>query len=202
MWQPRALLEWWFGPPGSLKAQIDARHGLWFGKRDAQDDDARQRFGHDVARALAGELDAHVSSAEQWLALLLLLDQLPRMLYRDNGKAFSGDALAQRWVAHGLAQGWQEALNPLQRVFVYLVLEHHEHLPSQTQAVQVFTDLLREVERCEPAAAPDFANFLHYAERHRDVIARFSRYPHRNALLGRPSTPEELAFLRQPGSSF
>ncbi len=202
MWQPRALLEWWFGPPGSLKAQIDARHGLWFGKRDAQDEDARQRFGQDVARALAGELDAHISSAEQWLALLLLLDQLPRMLFRDSDKAFSGDTLAQRWVAHGLAQGWQEALNPLQRVFVYLVLEHHEHITSQDQAVQAFGGLLREVERSEPSAASAFASFLDYAERHHHVIARFGRYPHRNALLGRSSTPEELAFLRQPGSSF
>ncbi|MCJ8169582.1 DUF924 family protein [Atopomonas sediminilitoris] len=202
LWHEQPLLDWWFGTAPTLQARIEQRHGLWFGKHDAQDQQAQQRFGTAVKQALRGELDPSIDSPTRWLGLLLLLDQLPRMLYRQDARAFSGDRHAQAWVTRGLALGWASSLDPLQRVFVYLVLEHQEDLAAQEASVSHFSALLAEVSTLEPAAQPAFAGFLDYAERHRAVIQRFARYPHRNALLERPSTPEELAFLRQPGSSF
>ncbi|MBM7061102.1 DUF924 domain-containing protein [Pseudomonas sp. UL073] len=203
-WQP--LLEWWFGTPGagapgatSATAVASQRSGLWFGKRDSQDAEARQRFGGQVEQALAGGLADWAQNADGWLALLLLLDQLPRMIHRDTPQAFAGDARAQALLAEGLAAGFERQLAPIRRVFAYLVFEHTEQLPAQDHAVARFESLLA-------GAAPDeqalFADYLDYAERHRQVIARFGRFPHRNAILARTSSAEELAYLQEPGSGF
>lgn len=194
-WQP--LLDWWFGSAETAVEVAAARSTLWFGKRDSQDDEARERFGELVERALAGELQP--ADAQAWLATILLLDQLPRMLFRDSPRAFAGDALAQQWVQAGLARGWDRQLAPIQRVFVYLVLEHAEDLELQNQAVEYFVELRANAAASEQAL---FAGYLDYAERHQRVIARFARFPHRNQLLGRDSSAQELQFLQEPGSRF
>lgn len=196
-WQP--LLDWWFGTGTTAAEVAAARSALWFGKQDSQDFDARERFAGLVEQAQAGELADWADSPQGWLALILLLDQLPRMIFRDSPRAFAGDDLARQLVLAGLDEEQEEALAPLQRVFVYLVLEHAEDLLLQDEAVRRFTRLLSVAASAERAL---FADYLDYAERHRQVIARFARFPHRNAVLGRPSTPEELAFLREPGSRF
>lgn len=196
-WQP--LLDWWFGTGTTAAEVAAARSALWFGKQDGQDAEARERFGELVEQALAGELRDWAESPHGWLALILLLDQLPRMIFRDSPQAFAGAARALQLVLEGLDGEKEEALAPIQRVFVYLVLEHAEDLLLQDEAVRRFAQLLSIAALGERAL---FADYLDYAERHQRVIARFARFPHRNAVLARPSTPEELAFLQEPGSRF
>ncbi|MCY1533350.1 hypothetical protein D9M68_686720 [compost metagenome] len=196
-WQ--ALLDWWFGTATTAAEVAAARASLWFGKQDRQDREARERFGVLVEQALAGELSHWLEQPQGWLALILLLDQLPRMVFRDSPRAFAGDGRARQLVLEGLAGEKEEALTPIQRVFVYLVLEHAEDLLLQDEAVRRFAGLLSGAAARERRL---FADYLDYAERHQKVIARFARFPHRNAILGRPSTVEELAFLQEPGSRF
>lgn len=196
-WQP--LLDWWFGAEGSATEVAAARQGLWFGKRDSQDREAEARFGALVERALAGDLKDWLDDPQAWLAQLILLDQLPRMIFRNTPRAFAGDSRARPLLQEGLERGWDRRLTPIQRVFAYLIFEHAEDLPLQDRAVELFADLLNEAAVAE---RPLFANFLDFAERHQRVIARFGRFPHRNAILGRASTDEEQAFLREPGSRF
>ena len=197
-WQP--LLDWWFGAADATAAEVAAsRSALWFGKQDIQDSQARERFGEQVEQALAGQLSAWQADPVGWLANLLLLDQLPRMIFRDTPRAFAGDLLARPLALHGLAQGWDQALPPIQRVFAYLVLEHAEDLALQNQAVQLFQRLHEQAASAEREL---FAGYLDYAERHQRVIARFGRFPHRNQILGRTSSAEESAFLLEPGSRF
>lgn len=195
-WQ--AVLDWWFG--GTTAAEVAAARGkLWFGKQDSEDLEARERFAELVEQALAGELDGWHAQAEGWLANVLLLDQLPRMICRDTPRAFAGDSRALALVRAGMAQGWDAQLAPIQRVFVYIVFEHAEELAAQDQAVACFAALR---DAASAAERPLFDDYLDYAERHRRVIARFGRFPHRNAILGRSSSVEELSFLQEPGSRF
>ncbi|TWC60691.1 uncharacterized protein (DUF924 family) [Pseudomonas sp. SJZ080] len=196
-WQP--LLEWWFGNAESPNETAAEKGKLWFGKRDSQDLEARTRFGDWVEQALAGGLTDWAQRPDGWLALVLLLDQLPRMIYRDTPKSFSGDLRAQALVAQGIAADFDRQLRPIQRVFIYLVFEHCENLSVQNEAVSRFVDLVAQQPEADRAV---FADNLDYAERHQKVIARFGRFPHRNAVLGRESTAEELAFLSGPGSRF
>lgn len=196
-WQP--LLQWWFGS-AERPEEVAAQQGkLWFGKRDSQDAEARERFGDLVDQALAGGLAEWAQSPQGWLALILLLDQLPRMVYRDTPKAYAGDRRAQALVIDGLAQGHYLLLLPLQKAFVLLVLEHAEDLALQNRSVTLHQKLLPNQLGLEHAL---FADFLDYAEKHQRIIERFGRFPHRNEVLGRESTAEEVAFLRQPGSRF
>jgi uncharacterized protein (DUF924 family) len=196
-WLP--LLEWWFGCAETATEVVQAKGKLWFGKKKAQDAEALARFGDLVDKASAGGLNEWVANPDGWLALVLLLDQLPRMIYRDTPKAFAGDARAQALVEHGLKLGRDQLLDPLQRTFIYLVLEHSENIDAQNQAVARFAELLPLL----PATDRDyFKESLDYAERHQQVIARFGRFPHRNEILGRPSTDEEIEFLKGRGSRF
>ncbi|MDI3272856.1 DUF924 family protein [Pseudomonas sp. MDT1-16] len=196
-WQP--LLEWWFGNSESPNEVAADKGKLWFGKRDSQDLEAQTRFGDWVEQALAGELTDWAQRPEGWLALVLLLDQLPRMIFRDTPKSFAGDLRAQALVAQGIAADFDRQLRPLQRVFIYLVFEHCENLAVQNEAVSRFIALVAEQPVADRAV---FADNLDYAERHQKVIARFGRFPHRNAVLGRESTAEEIEFLSGPGSRF
>ncbi len=125
-WQP--LLDWWFGNSGSAREVAAQKGRLWFGKRDSQDLEARERFGDLAEQALAGGLTEWMQRPEGWLALVLLLDQIPRMIFRDTPKAFSGDSRAQKLVAQGIAADFDRQLQPIQRVFIYLVFEHSETL--------------------------------------------------------------------------
>jgi uncharacterized protein (DUF924 family) len=193
------LLNWWFGEGTTAVEISNAKGRLWFGYTPEQDADARDRFSGLVEKALAGELDDWAESPQGWLALVLLLDQLPRMIYRGTPKAFAGDEHAFQLVRDGMAHGGDVLLAPIQRVFIYLVLEHSENLSVQDQAVQQFESLQSIADSHEQQV---FADFLDFAERHRQVIARFGRFPHRNEFLGRVSSESELAYLAQPGSRF
>lgn len=197
-WQP--LLDWWFGADGGSAAEVAAaRQGLWFGKLEQQDREAGERFGALLEQALAGGLHDWTREPQGWLALLILLDQLPRMIHRDTPRAFAGDPLARPLLQQGLERDWDSHLAPIQRVFAYLVFEHAEDLQLQARAVALFQRLHDEAAA---EARALFAGFLDFAVQHQWVIARFGRFPHRNEILGRPSSEQEQAFLREPGSRF
>jgi uncharacterized protein (DUF924 family) len=187
------VLDFWFGAPGSEAAGKPRRE--WFVKSEAFDATVRERFGATIAAAVAGGLREWDETGPQGvLARILVLDQLARNAFRGKPQSFAGDALALA-AARGLVDaGADQELAPLQRAFVYMVFEHAEDAGMQARAVELFTVLAAE--------HPGFDDMLDYAHRHRDVIARFGRFPHRNAILGRASTPEESAFLQQPGSRF
>ena len=188
-WQP--LLDWWFGPEAGAVEVAASRQGLWFGKRDSQDEDARQRFATQVEQALAGGLGDWAGQPEGWLALVLLLDQLPRMLFRDQPRAFAGDTRAQALVRDGIARGLDAQLAPIRRVFIEIVFEHAEDLAVQELAVQRY----RPARRRQPAERELFDGFLDYAVRHHAVIARFGRFP-----IATPSSVDSPARRKPPSS--
>nr|WP_294979593.1 DUF924 family protein [uncultured Pseudomonas sp.] len=196
-WQ--ALLDWWFGSALDAVEVSAQRNALWFGKSVCQDVDSDNRFGGLVRQALDGGLREWEREPQSWLALILLLDQLPRMIFRDTPRAYAGDARAQRLVRQGLEAGFDRKLPRIERVFAYIVLEHAEDLISQDEAVRLYEELQAESGASEKVL---FAGFLAYARKHQAVIARFGRFPHRNAILGRPSSSEETQFLTEPGSRF
>jgi uncharacterized protein (DUF924 family) len=187
------ILDFWFGPSGSEAAAGPRRE--WFVKSDAFDDQIRQRFGTAIDQAIAGGLrEWDLEGPQGVLARLLVLDQFTRNAWRNTPQSFAGDALALACARRLVDSGAHKELPPLQRAFVYMPFEHAEDACMQERAVELFTDLAAE--------HPGFDEMLDYAHRHRGVIARFGRFPHRNEILGRASTPEEIEFLRQPGSRF
>jgi uncharacterized protein (DUF924 family) len=190
------VLTFWFGAPGSLPL-ANAEH--WFAADPAFDEAVRARFEGLVARAAAGELEAWRESPPGALALVVTLDQFPRNLYRGSPRAFACDPAALDVALDAQARGFDRALSPVERWFLYLPLMHAESLARQQQSVALFEALAAEAPPSVAGAVADAADF---ARRHRDVIARFGRFPHRNRALGRASTAEEAAFLEQPGSSF
>lgn len=196
-WQ--ALLGWWFGQGRTAQQVVNEKQRLWFGYRPEQDREARERFGDLCDQALNGGLQEWTDSEQGWLALILLLDQLPRMIHRGTPRAFAGDERARQLVSEGMAQGRDRLLAPIERVFIYLVLEHAENLADQDLTVAHFLTLR---DRAAAEERSSFEGFLDFAERHRDVIARFGRFPHRNAILGRVSSEAEQGYLDRPGSGF
>jgi uncharacterized protein (DUF924 family) len=196
--QPDAVLRYWFGEtPGDDAA--DAQSKLWWGKDAATDQQIRERFTAARDAAVAGTLSAWENDAHSRLALILLIDQFSRNMYRNDPRAFADDALARQWCKGGLALGHDRALLPIERVFFYLPLEHSESLEDQQRCVALFEALENEVA---DERRKSYAFYLDFARRHLAIIERFGRFPHRNAILGRESTPEEAEFLQQPGSSF
>ena len=182
------VLQFWFGDGQAARPE-------WFKKDAAFDARIRDRFGALIEQALAGSLRGWRDSPHGRLAELIVLDQFTRNAFRDTPGAFAGDALAQAGAQAMIACGDDQLLAPIERWFAYMPLEHAEDLAVQDESVRLFESLA--------AAWPQqFGSAFDYALRHRDVIRRFGRFPHRNAILGRESTPAELAFLQQPGSRF
>jgi len=184
----KRVRDFWFGAEGS--EVFGTSRPEWFVKDPVFDDAIRTAFLSDVEAALKGGLDdLGADSAEDCLALLILLDQFPRNLFRGSGRSFAGDGRALALAKDAIDRGFDTETPPFQRLFFYLPLEHSEVLADQDQCVERVADLESE-------------ELLKYAIAHRDIIARFKRFPHRNDVLGRISTPEELAFLEGPNSSF
>jgi uncharacterized protein (DUF924 family) len=196
---PASVLAFWFGDDPAGAATNDERMRLWWAKQPAVDAAMRERFGGCVQQAGNGALDGWADTPEGRLALVLLTDQFPRNIHRGTSAAFTLDPWARQWAIEGLDSGAFDGLLPIQRLFTLMPLEHAESLPLQDRCVA----LMRSLRDTAPAAERGvFDGFVDYAQRHREVIRRFGRFPHRNAILGRPSTPEEVAFLATPGSSF
>jgi len=185
------ILDFWFGARGS--PEYGRPRKCWFAKDAAFDDAIRARFHADWEEAAQGGRDIWRDEARPALALVVLLDQFPRNMFRGDARAFASDARALAVAAGMVARGFDNGLRPVERWFAYLPFEHAEDLVTQRRSLALFAGL---------AGDADSAGTIDYARRHHDIIARFGRFPHRNAILGRVSTTEELAFLRQPGSGF
>ena len=164
----------------------DAGAGKWFNGGAGFDAECRTRFLDAHFEAARRGLDGWMGDAEGALALVLLLDQIPRNVFRGSAHAFATDGLAREVARNAIAAGFDRQVDPALRLFFYMPFEHSEDMADQDRAVQLFT-------------AMGDAGYLDYARRHRDVIARFGRFPHRNAVLGRISTPEERAWLAAGG---
>jgi len=177
------VLQFWFGR--DRKA--------WFEKNPAFDEELRARFLPLLEQALNEELKIWRQAPTNCLALVILLDQFPRNMFRGSAKAFAADPLARDAARVILDNRWDKTMTPDERMFAYLPLEHSESLVDQERCLA----LMKEI-----AVFPETADLPKWAEAHLVIIRRFGRFPHRNAILGRASTPEEAEFLKQPGSSF
>ena len=193
------LLDFWFGENPDDGAIAKAQAELWWGHRAEIDEMLQANFGAAASAAAADVLDHWTGSPRGRLALILLLDQLPRAIHRATPAAFAQDAKARAVAEQGLESGANRLLRPIERLFFYLPFEHSEELADQDRSVSLCRELVTSVPIAHREA---FAGFFDYAVKHRDVIKQFGRFPHRNQILGRASTSEEQAFLEKPGSSF
>lgn len=191
MSQFEEVLDFWFGKPNDEDCGKPRK--AWFIKNPEFDEEVRSRFLSTYYQAAAGELDHWKELPRSCLALIILLDQCPRNLFRGQPQAFATDSKALSIAQHAVSQGFDKKLLPVQRWFIYLPFEHSENLEHQRYCTELFSTLKDD---------PDSSDTIDYAYRHMEVIERFGRFPHRNKILGRESTPEEEEFLKQPGSSF
>jgi len=185
--KPADVVEFWFSERAKAK---------WFVKEDAFDDEIRTKFGAEIDRAAGGTYDAWLADPLGALAVVVLCDQFPRNIYRNSPRAFAQDAKAREVARIAIDRGHDRAVGTDQRMFFYLPFEHSELLVDQDRSVQLFTAWAA----AQPAGSAD--DEMKYVHRHREIVARFGRFPHRNAALGRDSTADELAFLSEKNSSF
>jgi uncharacterized protein (DUF924 family) len=185
------VLDFWFGredEPGYGEFRE-----AWFRKDPEFDREVQERFGTLYERAASGELDGWRDDARACLALVICLDQFPRNMFRGDGRTHATDAKALETAGHAVERALDRELPPFQRMFLYMPFMHSENLEDQRRSVELFERL------AEKPGAPDVTS---YAAGHMEIVERFGRFPHRNAILGRETTPEESAFLKGPGSSF
>lgn len=194
-----SIREFWFGTNTDDAEVATQKSKLWWAKNDTTDTEIRSRFQTSTLAAASGALDKWSLTPYGTLALILLTDQFPRNMYRARPECFSFDPIALHWALHALAHGFDALLRPIERVFIYLPLEHAESMTLQHRSVSLYEKLLNDAPAEQEST---FSGFVNFATRHRDVIARFGRFPHRNAILARSSTEEEAAFLKTPGSGF
>ena len=195
----REILTFWFGGDPAAPLSNSAK---WFGGGADFDREIRKRWGGQVEKAAAGEYDGWKDHPRPALAYLLLLDQFPRNIHRDSAMAFAQDPLALECCLSGMETGLDRALTLVERWFFYLPLMHSEALEHQNHSVEAFLELARAAETESPEMRDTLSANLIFAARHRQVIARFGRFPHRNAVLGRQSTEAETAFMKEKGRGF
>lgn len=193
------ILEFWFGPLNNPEDYPESKSEQWFTVDKAFDAEIRSRFGDLVNSASKKDLETWKKTPKGRLALIILLDQFPRNIYRNTPQAFAYDCIAQALTLEGLTVNDDKKLFPIERVFFYLPLEHAENLELQELSVEKFKDLVSNLPEAQKSP---YQSFLDYAVRHYEIIAKFGRFPHRNKILNRESTPEEIEFLTQPGSAF
>lgn len=185
---PAAIRLFWFGAARDGKPRQS-----WFRKDEDFDREICQRFLTVWEQASAGNLDGWRKNADDCLALIVVLDQFPRNMFRGSARAFASDALALDTARHAIALGYDIKLQPVERMFIYLPLEHSESLADQEECLRLMKSL---------SVFEETRDMHVWAEKHRVIIERFGRFPHRNEALGRGSTAEEIEFLSQPGSRF
>lgn len=187
MTTPQQILNFWFSPS---QDGIYHYRPQWFVKSSHFDEEVRQNFLQVYEDVVKGHYKDWENNAEGLLALILVQDQFPRNMFRNSAKAFATDGQALRLTRKAIREEIDHQLNPVQRWFLYMPLEHSENLQDQEISVEIFAELQTHIPESQ---------ILDYAQRHRDVIARFGRFPHRNEILGRKSTVEELEYLRLNG---
>lgn len=185
------ILNFWFGTPE--QPNYGKPRDVWFSKNLEFDRQVKTKFLSDYELAASGKLNHWQDNPETCLALILLCDQFPRNMFRDRPKAFATDSQALGFAEYAVTRGFDRQFIPVQRWFFYLPFEHSENLEHQRQSLALFEQLSDD---------PDSQSTIDYAIKHLKVIERFGRFPHRNQILGRETTPEETEFLKQPGSSF
>lgn len=176
------ILHFWF---------VESKPQQWFQRNEDFDSLIRDRFQQTYVMASTGLCDAWMKDADGCLALIVLLDQFPRNMYRGTSKAFQTDANARRIANHAISKGFDQVLNPVKRRFIYLPFEHSENLEDQKRSVELFSKMVED----DPLGHE-------YALRHYRVIEQFGRFPHRNAILGRPNTAQEEVYLAQTDAGF
>ena len=196
---PDAVLQFWFGELDGQGLPDPAVAARWFQGGPDFDEQVRDRFGAVVEEALAGGLGGWHDSPPHLLALVIVLDQLPRNLFRGDARSYAGDPAALGLARDAVDAGWARRLLPVERSFLYLPFEHSESTADQQRSCELFRELLDDAP---PAGRALFESALAWAERHRAAIERFGRFPARNAPLGRESTAEELAYLAENPTGF
>ncbi len=200
MFTPSAILDFWFGSRKSMLDINSEMSELWWGKSSAVDQNMAHLFRPLIDLIHMGnQYDFWRNKPDGCLASILVLDQFPRNIFRGNPQSFFYDVMARELAEQFVSQGFEKFMTPLQCVFAYLPFEHSEDLKDQERSVILFRKLM---DMAGPAEKEMFEGFLEYAISHREVIERFGRFPHRNQILGRASTDQELDFLKLPGSAF
>ena len=194
-----AILAFWFKQHELSAPQIDRRMDIWFGEDAAFDHEIRQNFLADIEDASEGRLDHWAEEPRGRLALILLLDQFRRNIFRGTAKAYEKDRAALKLCVEGAMQKKDRGLTPIQRAFFYMPLQHAESPKVQAKSVELFSRLAESVS---PTFQETFLTIAQFAELHRDIIDQYGRFPHRNALLGRENTPEEDEYLAGDAPDF
>ena len=199
-----AILDFWFeGITEETQLMDDLPvKKRWFGKDDSVDEEIKKKFGSDLTKARKGKYTSWMETSVGSLALIILLDQFSRNIYRNSAKAFDTDLQALEYCFLAIKSGFDEELSLIQRQFLYLPMMHSENLRIQEKSLDYFRGLVEDSATLEPHNTEYYQNVLEYAQRHRDVIERFERFPHRNEILKRRSTSTELEFLKSPAASF
>jgi uncharacterized protein (DUF924 family) len=195
------ILNFWFGNLKDNEIPSEECRRIWWIKDDENDKKIKDYFENDLALAIKGESEAWELTPRGTLALILLLDQFSRNIYRDTRRAFSQDQKAIEISISGIEKGFDTKLHPAQRIFFYMPLIHSEDIGMQEKSIECYLNL-KELVLTPPPLANMVSGSCDFAKRHYAIIKRFGRYPHRNRILGRESTPEEVKFLSEPGSSF
>ncbi len=196
---PEAVREFWFGRPDPSSANIEERIDFWFAAGPEVDAEIHQRFGTAVRSALTGQLNAWKKSAPDCLALVILLDQFPRLIHRGTPEAYSGADKARALSLDAIERDADRALSILERAFLYMPLQHAEDASLQKQSVAAFKNL---VDESSHELRLHMQRFLASARTHHDIIERFGRFPHRNGIRGRACTLAEIEYLRTPATLF
>jgi uncharacterized protein (DUF924 family) len=191
MSSPQEVLDFWFGREG--EEDYGQFREAWFNRDPEFDREIRDRFEPVYEQAAAGRLDHWKSEARSCLALIVVLDQFPRNMYRGDARMYAADEKAREAARHAVEHAYDRELSPYGRLFMYLPFEHSEELDDQRLSVELFRGLATEMGS---------EDLLGYAVRHLEIVERFGRFPHRNEILGRRTTPEETKFLSGPDSSF
>ncbi len=188
---PQDVLSFWFGPNGPIN--LKNAQSIWFECTEQDDEEIRKKFLTTYDLATVGELDKNKEHSDGCLALIVTLDQFPRHIFRGSSQSFESDEQALSYARWAIENRFDETYSPLARVFIYLPFEHSENLKDQQRCLELMH------------ALPDYSyksENIRFASRHLEIIERFGRFPHRNKILGRDSTREEIMFLKEPDSSF
>lgn len=194
-----AILTFWFRDHELSAPQIDGRMDVWFGSDPSFDEEIAERFSHDVEEASAGRLDHWARHSRGRLALILLLDQFRRNIYRNKPEAFALDKKALRLCVEGAMEKKDRELSPIEKVFFYMPLQHAESRKVQEKSVQIYSKLADGVSTTYKET---FATVAQFAELHADIIIQYGRFPHRNRILRRQNTPQEDEYLSGDAPDF
>lgn len=194
-----AILKFWFKEQQLSAPQIDGRMDVWFGEDHVFDEEITRSFSQDVEDASEGRLDHWASDPRGWLALILLLDQFRRNIYRNKAKAFEKDKAALKLCVEGAMEKKDQGLSPIERVFFYMPLQHAESRKVQEKSCKIYNKLADAVS---PTYKETFETVAQFAELHADIVRQYGRFPHRNAILGRENTPEEDVYLAGDAPTF